>query len=186
MVDKMTVVYSITPDLRNKFKEPIGRLIQGSSNQTMAKMKELLDKEKPRVIISVGDVVSHNLHEHGINPQLTIIDNKSLRTQTFPERAKVEKTLYVKNPQGTITQESILAISEALEKNGHTHIVVDGEEDLLTLIAVKHAPKDSLVVYGQPGSGIVVVKVTTEKKLQAEDFLKAMKPLEKLNKKKTV
>ena len=79
------------------------------------------------------------------------------------------------NPQGTITQEAISAIKEALEKNEHTHIVVDGEEDLLTLIAVLYAPENSFVVYGQPYTGIVVVKVTQRKKAQVEEFLKAMK-----------
>ena len=87
----------------------------------------------------------------------------------------MEKTVYVNNPQGTITQEAIVAIKEALEKNEHTHIVVDGEEDLLTLIAVLYAPENSFVVYGQPYSGIVVVKVTSEKKAQAQEFLNAMK-----------
>jgi hypothetical protein len=57
---------------------------------------------------------------------------------------------------------------------------------LLTLIAVLYAPENAVVVYGQPHTGIVVVKVTPQKKAQAERFLKAMKPLEKLNKKKTV
>ena len=36
--------------------------------------------------------------------------------------------------------------------------------------------KTAFVVYGQPYSGIVVVKVTAEKKAEAENFLKAMKP----------
>ncbi len=53
----------------------------------------------------------------------------------MPEKVSVEKTVHVNNPQGTITEEAISAIKEALEKNEHTHIVVDGEEDLLTLIA---------------------------------------------------
>ena len=57
------------------------------------------------------------------------------------------------NPQGTITQEAILQSSKPLEKNEHTHIVVDGEEDLLTLIAVLYAPENSFVVYGQPYTG---------------------------------
>ena len=182
----MTVAYSVTPELRTKFKEPFGTLIQGSFDETMSKMKELIEKEKPPKVISVGDVVSRNLHEHNIHPQLTIIDNKFLRKQTMPEKASVEKTVRVNNPKGTITQEAILAIKEALEKNEHTHIVVDGEEDLLTLIAVLNAPENAVVVYGQPYSGIVVVKVTSEKKAEARQFLKAMKPFEKLNKKKTV
>ena len=175
----MTVVYSVTPELRTKFKEPFGILIQGSFDKTMGKMKELVDKEKPPQTISVGDVVSRNLHDHNIHPQLTIIDNKFLRTKNMPEKVSVEKTVHVNNPQGTITKEAISAIKEALEKNEHTHIVVDGEEDLLTLITVLYAPENSFIVYGQPYSGIVVVKVTSEKKAQAEEFLKAMKTLRK-------
>jgi uncharacterized protein (UPF0218 family) len=182
----MTIVYTITPELRTKFKEPFGTLIQGSFDKTMGKMKALVDKEKPPRTISVGDVVSRNLHEHNIHPQLTIIDTKFLRNQNMPEKVSVEKTVHVNNPKGTITEEAIFAIKEALEKNEHTHIVVDGEEDLLTLIAVLYAPENAIIVYGQPYSGIVVVKVTSEKKAQAKEFLKAMKPFEKLNRKITV
>ncbi len=182
----MTVAYELTPKLRSKFKEPFGALILGSFDETMTKMKASLEKDNPSVIISVGDIVSHNLHEHNIHPQLTIIDNKFLRNQRMPETAIVEKTVNVNNPKGTITKEAMLAIKEALAKNEHTHIVVKGEEDLLTLIAVLYAPKNAYVVYGQPHSGIVVVKVTSEKKAQAQQFLKAMKPFEKLNRKKTV
>ena len=62
-----------------------------------------------------------------------------------------------------------------MERDEHTHIVVRGEEDLLALIAVWYAPEKAFVVYGQPYSGIVVVKVTSEKKAQAQEFLNAMK-----------
>ncbi len=53
--------------------------------------------------------------------------------------------------------------------------MVKGEEDLLTLIAVLFAPKNAFVVYGQPHSGVVVVKVTSERKARAQEFLNAMK-----------
>ena len=182
----MTIEYSVTPELRIKLKEPFGTLIQGSFNETMGKMKELIEKEKPPKIISVGDVVSRNLHDHGLHPHLTIVDNKSLRNQAVPGRVTVEKTVRVTNPQGTITKEALIAIKEAIDRNEHTHVVVDGEEDLLTLIAVLYAPENAVVVYGQPHMGIVVVKVTPQKKAQVEKFLKAMKPLEQLNKKKPV
>ncbi len=171
----MTIVYRVTPVLRIKFKEPFGSLIRGTFEETMAKMKEMVDSEKPSRIISVGDVVSRNLHGHNMHPQLTIVDNKFLRNQTAPQEAAVEETVHVNNPQGIITQEAILAIKAALDKNTHTHIVVDGEEDLLVLIAVLYAPENSFVVYGQPHSGIVVVKVTSEKKAQAQQFLNEMK-----------
>jgi len=182
----MTIEYTVTPELRVKLKEPFGTLIQGSFTDTMSKMKELVEKGKPSRIISVGDVVSRNLQEHSVHPQLTIIDNKSLRNQAMPEMVTAEKTVHVANPQGTITKEALIAIKEAIYKNVHTHIVVDGEEDLLTLIAVLYAPENAVVVYGQPYTGIVVVKVTPQKKTQVKKFLKAMKPLENLNKKKTV
>jgi GTP-dependent dephospho-CoA kinase len=182
----MTVVYSITPKLRTKFKEPFGTLIQGEVHETMNKMKEIIDNDKPPTIISVGDVVSHNMHSYNIHPQITIIDNKFLRTQRAPEADLVEKTVNVNNPKGTITEEAILAIKEAIKRKRHVHIIVRGEEDLLTLIAVRYAPENAYVVYGQPYSGIVAVKVTAEKKAKAQEFLNAMKPLEKLNKKKTV
>lgn len=171
----MTVVYTLTPELRIKLKDPFGSLIQGTPEETMDKMREMVEKEKPPSIISVGDVVSRNLHKHNIHPQLTIIDNISLRDQPMPKEAAVEKTIYVDNPQGTITQETIVAIKRALDENEHTHIVVRGEEDLLTLIVVMYAPKNAFVVYGQPHLGIVVVKVTSDRKSQAQEFLNAMK-----------
>jgi uncharacterized protein (UPF0218 family) len=171
----MTAAYILTPELRLKLKEPFGNLIQGSVEETMAKMNELIKKEKPPSIISVGDVVSINLHKQGIEPQLTIIDNVSLRDKVMPQEEVMEKTVYVDNPQGTIAPGAILAVKKALEGKRHTHIVVKGEEDLLTLIAVMFAPENAFVVYGQPYSGVVVVKVTSERKARAQEFLNAMK-----------
>lgn len=174
----MTVAYEVTPELRVKFKQPFGVLIRGSFEETMAKVKAVVDEEKTR-IVSVGDRVTRNLHEHGINPQLSIIDNKCMRRKLPPEKFIAEKVGHVNNPAGTITEEAIAAIREALENNKHVHIIVDGEEDLLTLVAVLYAPENSLVVYGQPYKGIVMVKVTPAKKAEADEFLKAMKTVRK-------
>jgi uncharacterized protein (UPF0218 family) len=171
----MTIAYTLTSDLRVKLKEPFGSLIQGSPEETMAKLKEMVKKDKPAKIISVGDIVSCNLHKYNLHPELTVIDNISLRDQPVPSEDVAEKMVYVDNPQGTITQEAILAVRDALQGNEHIHIVVKGEEDLLTLIAVFYAPMTSFVVYGQPYSGIVVVKVSSERKAKAQEFLNAMK-----------
>jgi uncharacterized protein (UPF0218 family) len=172
----MAINYTITPELRIRLKDPFGTLIQGTFHETVNEIKKLVETEKPSIIVSVGDIVSRNFHQANLNPQLTIIDNISSRTQKMPKEAPVKKTIYVKNPQGTITHEAILAVKQALEKKGHTHIVVDGEEDLLALIAVIYAPTFSFVVYGQPHLGVVVVKVTSEKKAQARAFLNEMIP----------
>ncbi len=182
----MKIVYSITPELRIKLKEPFGTLIEGTPDETMAQMEQIVSVKKPPKVVSVGDVVSQNLHKHAINPQLSVVDNISLRDQAMPPQAAVSKTLNVKNPQGVITEEAIGAIKKSLKSSKQVQIVVDGEEDLLTLIAVLFAPLGSLVVYGQPHLGMVVVEVTAEKRLEAKAFLNEMKSHEKLNKKNIV
>jgi uncharacterized protein (UPF0218 family) len=61
-----------------------------------------------------------------------------------------------------------------LQGDEEVHLVVDGEEDLLTLIAVLYAPEKSWVVYGQPREGAVVVEVTPEKKAETAEILRGM------------
>ena len=174
----MAIAYNVTPELRARLKEPFGMLIRGSFAETMGKLDNIVKREKPPMMVSVGDTVSRNLHEHQMNPQLSITDNKHMRKRIKP-RIFTAKLFNVKNAQGTITEEAITAIKEALESDERVHIIVDGEEDLLTLIAVLYAPENSLVVYGQPYEGIVVVKVTSEKKAEATEILKAMKTVRK-------
>ena len=171
----MTAAYTLTSRLRISLKEPFGTLIEGTPQETMTKLKALLISEQPSELISVGDVVSQNLHEYGVNPVLTIIDHISLRDIAMPRQEMVEKTVYVQNPQGTITEQAVLAVKSALESGVHTHIIVEGEEDLLVLIAVLYAAQDAFVVYGQPYCGIVVVKASSEKKAQVKGFLNEMK-----------
>lgn len=175
----MAIAYNVTPELRVKLKEPFGILIQGSFDETMRKMENIVKREKPVKIISVGDTVTRNLHSYQMTPQLSITDNKRMRKRVKQEVFTGKNVVHVKNPQGTITEEAITAVREALESDEHVHIIVDGEEDLLALIAVLYAPETSLVVYGQPFEGIVVVEVTSEKKAGALKILKAMKTVRK-------
>jgi len=164
----MTAAYVVTPELLLKFKDPFGMLVQGSFLETMTKLENIVDKENPPMIISVGDTVSRNLHKYKIAPQLSITDNQSMRRRLQPEIFPKKRIVRVKNPQGMITQEAINEIEKAFQSKEQVQIVVDGEEDLLTLIVVLNAPLNSLVIYGQPNKGIVVVKVTPQKKADAE------------------
>ena len=170
----MAIAYVLTPELRVKLKEPIGTLIRGSFEETAQKFKTMVEKEQPSTIISVGDTVSKNLAKNRLVLHLMIVDNKVMRRGIQPIPLAQEKTVNVKNPPGTITNEAISVIREALESRSHTKIVVDGEEDLLTLITVFYAPENAFVVYGQPHEGMVVVKVTREKRAEIADILKAM------------
>jgi uncharacterized protein (UPF0218 family) len=170
----MVTRYRLTPELRKKLKKPIGTLLRGSFDETIKKLKDLVQKENPPMIVSVGDSVSRNLTENDMFPKLSIVDNKVMRKRIQPIALTADKTLYVKNRPGTITDEALATIQEALEHNRRVKIVVDGEEDLLTLAAVLYASENSFVVYGQPLEGIVVVKVTEQKKKEVTEVLKAM------------
>ncbi len=167
----------LTPALRRKLKSPLGLLIHGSFTETMKRLKELIDEQKPPMLISVGDVVSNNVTKHGIQPEVLIVDNRVMRKAIAPIQVNASETLHVKNPPGTLTEEASRIIQEAL-KGGRQRVkvVVDGEEDLLTLLAVLHAPDNAFVVYGQPREGIVVIKVTEEKKEMVREIIEAMQP----------
>ena len=164
----------LTPTLRRKLKAPLGLLIQGSFTETMKRLKELIDREKPSMLISVGDVVSSNMTKHGISPQVLIVDNKVLRKPIKPIPTNADQTLHLKNPPGTLTEKAWTVIREALGEKRRTRVLVDGEEDLLTLVAVLCAPENSLVLYGQPQKGIVAVRVTEQKKEHVRQIVEEM------------
>ena len=170
----MRVVYSVPPEMRLKLKKPIGKLIRGSFAETMKSLKEIAANENPPCIISVGDTVSKNLSDSGFFPKLSIIDNLAMRKNIQPVLLKADRTVHTRNPQATITDEAIEAVRQALSSPNRVRIVVEGEEDLLTLIAVLYAPENSYVIYGQPHEGIVMVKVTKEKKQEVSMLLNAM------------
>jgi len=145
-------------------------------------MKELtgiIRKEKLRCIISVGDVVSQNMLKQGIQPQIIIVDEKVMRENVRPIKPALEKVINVKNPAGTLTPETWLAVGQALKQKQPTQVLVEGEEDLLTLVAVLKAPENALVVYGQPREGVVAVKVDKTAKEKVLKIITAMKPLPK-------
>jgi len=48
---------------------------------------------------------------------------------------------------------------------------VDGEEDMLALPIFSIAPDCSVVLYGQPLEGIVIVKITPKTRKKAKDLM---------------
>ena len=130
----------------------------------MKRLKELVEIVKPSLVVSVGDIVSSHMIEEGISLNVLLVDNKTMRKPIQPIIVDVDQTLYAKNPPGTITDEAWATIKQAIEQKGRTKVIVDGEEDLLTVATVLSAPENSLVVYGQPHKGVVAVKVMEETK----------------------
>jgi len=143
----------------------------------MQRLKRLIREEKPLVIISVGDVVSQSMTESGIPIQVAITDNKVKREKIPPIHVKAKRTLSVKNPSGTLTPEAWTTIEKALKGRQSTRVLVDGEEDLFTLVAVLQASDGALVVYGQPNEGVVAVKVTERTRERVRRIIEAMQPV---------
>lgn len=170
----MVAKYALTSELRRTLKEPLGTLIRGSFQETMKKLRDIVRNENPTTIISVGDTVSRNLAKNHFFPKLSIVDNKCMRKNVRPAPIPAERILQVRNPQGTITEEAFRTVQDALNGKQRVKLVVDGEEDLLTLVAIAYSPENSLVVYGQPYEGIVIVKVTPDKRTEIFDILKSM------------
>lgn len=168
------VIRLLTTELRKELKKPQGLLIDGPFEKTTKRLKEFIEEEKPSLIISVGDVVSRNMIEYGVSLNVLIVDNKVMRKPIQPITVDADQTLYAKNPPGAVTDEAWAAIRSAVEQKGQTRVMIEGEEDLLTLVAVLAAPENALVVYGQPHVGIVVVKVTEETKERMRRIVDAM------------
>ncbi len=163
--------------LRSLHKEPLGTLCKGSGLDCIRAMEPELRSAKK--VATVGDMTTFYLMEASIAPDLAIVDNKTKR-MPVPEHVQkslahdIYRTVEVKNPPATLTENLMNLIRESLRSDEHTKIVVDGEEDLATLPAILYAPLGSAVVYGQPNEGSVLVIVTEEKKKHIENLMKQM------------
>ncbi len=164
----------LTPQLRRELKTPLGILFEGSPKQTLERIRQLVKEQTPTKTISVGDCVSQNLTKYHISVDVMIVDNRVLREPIQPIAAEADVTLQVRNPPGTITPETWVIIKQALGQNQKTKVIVDGEEDLLAIVAVMQAPADSLVIYGQPHEGVVAIKVTAQTKKMIKKILDGM------------
>lgn len=164
-------------ELRSDLKNPLGRLCKGNGVECINAMGGELNAA--RKIAAVGDMTAFYLLESGIQPDLIIVDHKTKRMQT-PEHIKQSlmldsyKTIEVVNPPATLTSDLMDVISKTLSSNERIKIVVDGEEDLATLPVILYAPLGSVVIYGQPNEGSVIVNVTPEKKEQIKNLMNKM------------
>jgi len=165
-------VLELPEEVRPLLKRPLGQLFPN-----VAAAIERLRQLHPSRLIAVGDVVTADLLEAGLRPDVAVVDMKVMRLPVDEKTKRAvdafEATVVrVKNQAGSITPE----LREALEAaKPPLKIVVEGEEDLATLPAVLSAPLGSAVVYGQPGEGLVLVEVTEPKRREFEMLLKQFK-----------
>lgn len=171
----MICIRHLTPQLRKELKKPLGILFRGSVEEIIQIAKAMIEKERPPKTVTIGDRVSQDFFDHSITPNLMIIDNRIMRKSIPPISATAETIIHAHNPPGTITDEAWAAIETASKSPTRTKIIVDGEEDLLALVAILAVPENSLIFYGQPRKGVVAVKATSTMKKRVENIVNQMK-----------
>ena len=159
-------------DLRDQLKNPLGNLIKDNDIDKENIIKEISAES---VLITVGDRTTENMLQLGLKPQIQIIDGLEKRNKRLvPADDTINTNLSCKNPPGEITEESIQVIQKAFSCEPPVRITVDGEEDLLVLPVCMSAPENSVVMYGQPNEGLVLVHVTPEIQAKVQKILDSM------------
>ena len=159
-------------ELRDQLKNPLGNLISDNDPSKENIIKKISTES---VIITVGDRTTENMLQFGIKPQIQIIDGLEKRSEcAVPADDTIITKLSCKNPPGEITEESIQVIQKAFSSEPPVRITVDGEEDLLVIPVCIHAPENSVVMYGQPNEGLVIVTITPEIRAKVQKILDVM------------
>jgi len=159
-------------DLRDQLKNPLGNLISDNDPNKENIIKKISAES---VIITVGDRTTENMLQLGLKPQIQIIDGLEKRNRrVVPTDDAVNTNLSCRNPPGEITEESMQVIQKAFSSKPPVRITVDGEEDLLVLPVCMSAPENSVVMYGQPNEGLVLVHVTPEIQAKVQKILDSM------------
>lgn len=169
--------YCLSEELKAELRKPYGILYPGDSPETAKKVAKELGN--PTKLISVGDIITFNLLEAGVIPDISVVDEKTRRVPASEKVIQGTKhprfeTIIVENPAGSITEELVLAMAKALESTRPIRIFVRGEEDLAALPAIALAPITSVIIYGLPDQGAVLVKVTETKKKEIKNILERM------------
>jgi len=159
-------------DLRDQLKTPLGNLINDNDPNKENIINQISAES---IIITVGDRTTENILQLGLKPQIQIIDCLEKRNQrTAPIDDTVNTKLSCRNPPGEITEESIQVIKKAFSSEPPVRIVVDGEEDLLVMPVCISAPENSVVMYGQPNEGLVIVQITPKIRAKVQKILDSM------------
>ena len=159
----------LSEKMRNMLKTPLGELLAE---------EELYRKISGRkgILITVGDVCTLSLIRKGAMPDFSFIDLKYERKNLGTEERKEilgfdADEIRAKNPAGTVSDEVFELCRDLFsekKKQRCTRIVIDGEEDLCAIPVMMFAPLGSLVIYGQPKEGVVLIEMNEGKRKLAE------------------
>ncbi|HDI10167.1 MAG TPA: DUF359 domain-containing protein [Euryarchaeota archaeon] len=152
---------------REFLSEPRGKLFKKMDNEFVSMLKG-------KFLMSVGDMVTKSLLRVGIDPDIAIIDGKIERKEIGIEegiKETFDRVIRVRNPPGEITRELVESIRDSILSGKRTLIIVDGEEDLAGVPCVAFSSEHSVLVYGQPGEGVVLLEISDSDRRKAREIV---------------
>ena len=160
-------------NLRDQLKIPLGDLIK---EENVNKENILSKIGSEPIVITVGDRTTENMINLGIMPQIQIIDGLEKRNQRLvPKDDTINTNLSCKNPPGEITEESMQVIQKAFSCKLPVRIISQmGKKIFLFYPVCIFAPENSVVMYGQPNEGLVIVHITPEIRAKVQKILDVM------------
>ncbi len=157
-------------DMRDMLREEPGPVLSGVKLLTVAK--------KAKMLVTVGDYCTMDLIRRGRPPEIALVDFKTRREEQLGYAETLEGfgevVIEFDNPPAMITKDAWVAISEAFKSKKRVRLDIRGEEDLLSLVCVALAPLGTTVVYGLPGKGAVVVRVSKKEKRKMRSIFERM------------
>ena len=174
---------ALTPEVEGKLKDPFGTLFSGPEDDPLVAMRDALShvENQPGPMIAVGDVTVLTMHQLGSTPDISIIDGLTKREE-WGESSNIDQSLYgqslnCSSPPGSLTESLLGACEEAvnswMKDRSSTIINVEGEEDLAPLLMHPLSPIGAVVLYGQPGKGVVVRICGEESKGRCRQLLES-------------
>tara|TARA_B100000676_G_scaffold313550_1_gene397259 strand:+ start:21036 stop:22052 length:1017 start_codon:yes stop_codon:yes gene_type:complete len=174
----------LTKAVESNLKDPFGILIEGPEDNPEVAMRLVLNEINGYhgPLIAVGDVTVKTLQDIGHCPDIALIDERTKRefwsgTLDIDEN-KYDNVINCKNKAGLLSVDLFesckTAISNWSESKQSTIIRVDGEEDLAPLLLHPLAPLGAVILYGQPGKGVVVRYTGIDSKSRCRELLSYM------------
>lgn len=142
--------YFLPTRFKKEMRKVWGIPIFGKKKEVSGRFEDFIKRNNFKKVITVGDYCSLLLPS-----DVKIFDGKVKRRKT---KRFLPFSLRCSNPPGTLSFKCWNSVKKAIKER--KNLFVDGEEDLLVIPCVLLAGIPSLVVYGFPGKGICVIKVS--------------------------